>query len=451
LTEPQQKAFQLLSLAPGPDIATDTAAELFDLSIPATRRLLTALARAYLLIGSPRERWQMHDLVRLYAAEQARSHLDAGEREAAETQLMAFHVRMTTAADTVLRAGPGSEATPPFADHTAARSWLEDERTCLLAAVASFSAVPKHMASVLVLANRLTQFLGTTRHFDELLSLAATMLETARATGERRYEGLALLTTGTALMETRQFELAIEAQEEAVRVFTDTEDTVAAANTLTNLSISLRHLRRFDEAITVLTRAASLLEQADHLVSNVAVLGQLGTIFIGLERFEEGIDAYERAMHIAEGAVSDLQMGMLLDNYGNSLESVGRFEEAVDAHQRAFRLFQGINDAHRQAVALGNLAGAHWELDRFDEALRVFRTAHDTFRDMGDRHSEAVALDNIGACLQALDRMEEAVLCHEQAMAALREMGDAHQAEIAAKRLGEAREALTDGPNSGAR
>ena len=451
LTEPQQEAFRLLSLAPGSDIATDTAAELFDLPIPATRRLLSALARAYLLSGSPRERWQMHDLVRLYAAEQARSHLDAGEKEAAETRLMAFHVRMTTAADTVLRAGPESEATPPFVDHAAARSWLEDERTCLLAAVASFSAVPQHMASVLVLANRLTQFLGTTRHFDELLSLADTMLETARATRDRRYEGLALLTTGTALLEMRQFELAIEAQEEAMRIFTETEDTVATANTLTNLSIPLRHLRRFDEAITVLTRASSLLEESDHLASNVAVLGQLGTIFIGLERFEEGIDAYERAMRIAEGAVSDLQMGMLLDNYGNSLESVDRFEEAVDAHQRAFRLFQGLNDDHRQAVALGNLAGAHWELGRFDEALGAFRTAHDTFRDIGDRHTEAVTLDNIGVCLQALDRMDEAVLCHEQALAALREMGDAHQAEIAAKRLGEAREALTDGPSSEAR
>ncbi|MFF7382841.1 tetratricopeptide repeat protein [Streptomyces griseoluteus] len=446
LTQPQQEAFRLLSLAPGPDIATGTAAELFDLPVPAARRLLAALARAHLLIGSPRERWQTHDLVRLYAAEQARAHLDADERETAETRLIAYHVRLAAAADTVLRSGADSEAVPPFADHAAARSWLEDEHTCLLAAVASFSSVPRHMKSTLVLANRLTQFLGTTRHFDELSTLADMMMETARAAGERRYEGLAFMTRGSALMEIRQFGPAIEAHEEAERIFTETGDTVVAADALTNLSIALRHLRRFDEAAAALTRASALLEESDHPMSNVAVLGQLGTIRMGQERFEESIDAYERALRLATGVASDLHLGMLLDNYGNSLEGVGRFEEAVDAHQRAYRLFQDMNDVHRQAVALGNLAGAHWELGRFEEALETLRAVHDTFRGLGDSYSEAVALDNIGACLQALDRMDEAAVCHERAMVALRDMGDAHQAEIAAKRLAEARQAPTDDP-----
>ena len=76
----QARLFRLLSVSPGPDIATAAAAALAGLPEAAARRGLEALARAHLTEpGSVYGRWRMHDLIRLHSSE-----LDPGPTENAK-------------------------------------------------------------------------------------------------------------------------------------------------------------------------------------------------------------------------------------------------------------------------------------------------------------------------------------------------------------------------------
>ncbi|GAA1136419.1 tetratricopeptide (TPR) repeat protein [Kitasatospora gansuensis] len=68
LTDPEARLFALLGRNPGPDIGLPAAAALADLPERETTRLLRTLTRAH-LVTTEHKRYQLHDLVRLYAAE----------------------------------------------------------------------------------------------------------------------------------------------------------------------------------------------------------------------------------------------------------------------------------------------------------------------------------------------------------------------------------------------
>ncbi|NUS16829.1 MAG: helix-turn-helix domain-containing protein, partial [Streptomyces sp.] len=94
------RALALLGIAPGPDIAPEAAASLLGLPLEPARALLRELDHAHLVQRYAPERYRMHDLLRLHAAEQARDHHSAAERQAALRRVVDHY---TAAARTAAR------------------------------------------------------------------------------------------------------------------------------------------------------------------------------------------------------------------------------------------------------------------------------------------------------------------------------------------------------------
>lgn len=109
LTPQEQDLFRLLALNPGPNISTPAAAVLADQTQPATERLLARLAASHLIERTPavRGRWQMHDLLRAYAHEQATAAMDRGRTprrryDQAHDRLIHHYIQHAQAASTHL-------------------------------------------------------------------------------------------------------------------------------------------------------------------------------------------------------------------------------------------------------------------------------------------------------------------------------------------------------------
>src|SRR5207248_11136146 len=109
-------------------------------SLSQVRRTLAQLARAHLIQPAAPGRYQMHDLLRAYAASLADSHDSDQARRAALTGLFDFYLAACAAAMDRLapaehdqRPAPPAISTPvpAFGDRAAARSWLDAELNTL--------------------------------------------------------------------------------------------------------------------------------------------------------------------------------------------------------------------------------------------------------------------------------------------------------------------------------
>jgi tetratricopeptide (TPR) repeat protein len=299
LDETAARVFRLLAASPGPDISTDSTAELAGLPVPDVRRVLAGLATAHLVEVAPGKpgRWRMHDLVRLYAIQLSEEHAEADGREEARDRLLGHYLHMADAADDHLRALPGMPVPTVFADREAAMDWLDGERASLVATI-RMAADTGRDEPALRLPLLLVEYLDWRRRFGDMQVTAAISLDAARRLGDRHHEAIALQHLGDALRKAGRLEEAITAHQQELEICRETGDRHGEGRTLDNLGGALREAGRLDEAITAYQDAAALFRETGDRHREGRARASLGAALRETRQFEESITAYQEAAAI---------------------------------------------------------------------------------------------------------------------------------------------------------
>ena len=374
----------LLTLNPGPDFHTDTAAALTGHSPVHIAPWLRALRQASLLRQSG-GRWSMHDVIRLYA----RDHLDPQQQNLATRRLLEHYLEVARAADDHLRPLAGHPVPNKFFDRQDALVWFETERPNLTATVVLALETGHHDLTT-SLAGNLSQYLGWHRHLTDLVNVSQHALTAAHYLNNQNTLADAWNFLGNALRQVRRFDDAINAHQTAVAIFQKAGNRRGEGQALNNLGIALQEARRFDDAVKVLQCAATI--------------------------YQEDGDRHSE--------------GQTLNNLGLALQRVWRFDDAITAHQIAVTICQEFGDRLDEGRAFSNLGGALQGVQRFTDAISAYEIAAAIFRETSDRHSEGTALVGIGLALQASGRLHEAKSAWRKAVTAFQETGDTHRKSI---------------------
>ncbi|MEU9061738.1 NB-ARC domain-containing protein [Streptomyces sp. NPDC048430] len=250
LNQAEQRALHLLAAAPGPDISTDSARLLLGGSAP--RRLLANLDRAHLLQSKSGERWQFHDLVRLYAEDIPPG--SSSERDLPESlrQLFDHYLYRTAHASTRLtphraeatRAQlPGMATRPAFKAEEDALTWLDHECSNLVASAVADAGSGTELRRLL--PTLLGPYLQTRRRHPEMLQLTEALIRDYPPGNGCPWD--VELIHGQALMLNEQYRAA----GRLLSMLLDKESTPpdAAAAALESLSVIARAINRPDDAV----------------------------------------------------------------------------------------------------------------------------------------------------------------------------------------------------------
>ncbi|GLY24925.1 hypothetical protein Misp04_46570 [Micromonospora sp. NBRC 101691] len=422
LTDDQALLYRLLPVNPGTGIATDSTAALIDLPVDRVAVLLEDLHRAHLVDEPTVDRWRMHDLVRLHAADQPASR--PAETSTARHRLFTHYLHTTQAANTHLTPIIPADTTR-FPSRQDALRWLDAEHDNLISVCTS---APTHGLPDITtgLAFGLGNFLYFRRHFTDWITIAITALGIYRQAGDRHGEGAALNTLGIALVELRQFDEAITTATTARNIHHQLHDPHGEAIACNTLGHALAEVRRFDEAIKAATTARNIHHQLHNQHGEAIAWNTLGLALRQVRRFDEAITAHTNARDIHHQLGDRHGEGKMWSNLGIVLAEVHRFEEAITAHTNARDILQQLGDRHGEGQAWNNLGLALWQAGRFDEAITAHTNARDIYHQFGDRHREGQVWMNLGAVLAEVNRFEEAITAHTNARDILQQLGDRH-------------------------
>ncbi|MET8479236.1 tetratricopeptide repeat protein, partial [Streptomyces clavifer] len=395
LSPQEQDLFRLLSLNPGPDIATPAAAVLAGQPQPATERLLGRLAASHLIERNPaaRGRWQMHDLLRAYANEQAETVKARGRDprrryDQAHHRLINHYTEQAKAADTHFHP-PGGVVSSRFPGREQALGWFDAERENLIAT----AHTTPHAGRALGFA--LGSYLEWRRRLQDLVVVRSLALDACTPLEDTRNKASAWNNLGGALQEVRRFDEALHAHETALTLCQQTGDTHSEATAWNNLGGALRELRRFDEALHAHETALTLFQQTGDTHSEATAWNNLGGGLQALRRFDEAPHAHETARNLYQQTGDTHSEATAWNNLGGGLQALRRFDEALHAHETARTLYQQTGDTHGEADAWNNLGSTLQALRRFDEALHAHETARTLYQQTGDTHGEATAWNNL--------------------------------------------------------
>ena len=387
----QARAFALLGLAPatGEGLGVPAAAALIGADDATTRRVLGALADAHLVVPRPDGRYDMHDLLRLYAREQAASADDSSADDALR-RLLLWYARRSDAADRPLSRGrpvlprPAATRGDPgsFADEAAALAWFRAE-AAMLRALTLLAAERRWDDLTWPLAESQAEVLRREHRVDDLLAVSDLGATAAHRAGNRTAEALLTNTGGIARLLAGDFDDAVDRQRRAAELHLRDGNLARAGLTRMNVGSSRSDQGRYDEARQEYQAALELLERAGHPAG----------------------------------------LALCFCNLGELLRRCGEYADAERYLRRAIDAGAGLGTQRDLAIARENLAEVLAAVDRPDEAFDEYAAALVAARAAGDRLTEGRALLGRGDLLARLGRTAQAGLEWQEALTVLADIG----------------------------
>ncbi|MEU5692256.1 BTAD domain-containing putative transcriptional regulator [Actinosynnema sp. NPDC020468] len=386
--------FAALGLVPGPDLALPAVASLLGVPAERVRPLLDELEHAH-LVSRAEDRYRLHDLVKLYAAEQT-----APEPEAALDRLVDHYLHTAYRAERVLfplrrdidlaPAAPGVTVVP-LPDPAEAVAWFTAEHPALL-------AVREHAG-------------------DRAWRLAWS-LTTFHVRKSRYRDRLAFWLTGLPSAER----------------LVDDPRTVTLAHR--SIADAYAHLGRHDDAMRSLHRALALAEASGDPVLHANVHYGIGAAFEERGDVESALEHSTKALHrylAAPTFRTEIAQAHVAVGWHSAL--LGRNEQAREHSEHAVALCRELNALSSLACAIDTLALVATNTGDHARAVELCQEALEVFRASGDAAHEADVLLHLGEAQLASGEREAGRATLRQVRELLLEQGRHAEAERADKLL----------------
>jgi tetratricopeptide (TPR) repeat protein len=404
------RLFGLLGLAPGADIGVAAVASLSGLPAASVRVQLRELTTAH-LVHEHAGRHRMHDLVRLYAIEQAHTLHSGDERRAAVRRALDHYLHTARSADALL--GPHREhvdlvAAEPAVrpecvdDYQQAMAWFDAEHPNVLAAVAQ-AATTGFDTHAWQLARVLATFLDRRGHWHDLAATQRVARDAAKRAADPNGRAIAHAGAGRAESMLGRYAAAAEHFGQALEIFKQLGDRVGQANAHLDLVRVFERQARHPDALRHACQALELYRSADHRIGHAGALNAIGWIHVQLGEHRRALAYCQESLELHQEIGDARGQANAWDSLGYAHHHLGHYEQAIVCYGHAFDRVHELGDEYQEADVLTHLAHAHLAAGNPESARHAWRRALAILDRLG--HPDA---DDLRTRLSTLDPAQPA-------------------------------------------
>jgi tetratricopeptide (TPR) repeat protein len=440
--------FRLLGLQPGPDIPAAAAARLAGLPMAEAQAAADQLTRAHLLQEQVPGRFSSHDLIRVYAAEQAAAHDSEPQRTAALSRLLGYYLDTAVRAVELLYpggpgqppgdgAGPVPEPDPAVRDRPAALAWLDAERANLAAAAtyAARNGLPRYAIG---LSATLFWHLSYGAHLPEAHAIHSAAALAAAQAQDRRAQAHALINLGgVALRQSRTSEAA-DHYRQALDLCRDCGDRFGELRARASLASVEQRESRYEQAAGHYRQVLPLCRELGIRTHEIRVLTSLGQIDLLRGEHDQAAASFQQAVDLCQEAGDHNSRADALLGLAEVDLDQGRYRQARARLEEARAVYAGTGNLSSDVHALYYQGLLELREGHHRQAASLLQRARDAFRDSGDRTDEAYALYRLAELDLLLHRHRPAIDKLRQVLELSGPTGDLMGQAMALNALGEA-------------
>lgn len=394
--------FRMLGLHPANDVSVDTAAVLADLPVAQAKRALDQLVDAHMVEQRRANRYELHDLIRLYASDEAHRTETPAEINAAIRRVLDWYLHTAVDADSLMAPNrrrdflaPYTPSVEPvcFADQAGAMAWFEQEFESLRAVIRWTAANGSWGGHGWRIVLATVTFLDRRIAWREGADLLESALRAARAADDRLGEGYALNSTACIQMDYGDNKQARDVLEQSLDCFKD----------------------------------------EDHAIGVMMALNNLSLVLIELGESEEGLQIAVHSRNVARRLGYPRGMANSLNNMALAYTAMGEHELAIDSYLRSHDGYTEIGEVELQAFNLQQLGLAYLAAGQHAKAIRTLRLGVAGFAGVGNRRWQAAVQYDLGQAIVAAGHPRFARSTWEAALVEMRQLADPRAVELEEK------------------
>src|SRR5579875_2633653 len=407
------RVFRLLGLHPGPDISAQAAASLAGLPPAQARTALRELGHASLISEHFPDRYTGHDLLRVYAADEAAARDPGGQRRRAALRMLDHYLRTADAADCALDpvqdslvSGPPLRGvTPePITGRDQALAWFRTEHKVLLAIIGQ-AAQTGFGSQAEQLARTLITFLDRSGHWHDLVISQQVALACASQRGDLPGQAQAHRALARAHIRLGEFDLTRAHLGPAIELAVRAGDLTAEAQARLSLGVVTQHEGLLPESLASNLRALELADAVGHPLLQAMACNNVGYTLAKLGEYGRALGYCQRALDLHGQTGHSSLEATIWDSLGYVHAHLGDYPQATMCYLRAVSLFRDLGARYQSAKSLSHLGDAHLAAGATEAARDVWRQALAIFCDLN--HPDA---DQPRRKLQHLDQTGREVL-----------------------------------------
>lgn len=365
--------FVRLGLHPGPTISPEAAACLAGVAFPAGEAALRELVECHLLTPLEGGRYQLHDLLRLYAWELAGTELEPSAAREVRMRMLDHYTATALAADHVIvpqrRPAPVPVVThsdcpvPGFGRNgdADALAWVESERSVLLA-LSRLAAAEGFDQHAWQLPWSLSIFLDRRGEWGVLLDLLIQGIAVTERLGEEACEAHIRLDMAMVSWRTGERDSVLAHLESARVSLEKLGDHVGLARLERGNAHICERLGDNEQALVHSSRALALAREHGDTMAQAHALTTVSWHHALLGRHREALDLAREGLALHEEAGYVAGQADVLDTIALAHHNLGSPREALEHYQRALALYAAENERYYQARVMARIAGVHERL-----------------------------------------------------------------------------------------
>ncbi|WNV85341.1 tetratricopeptide repeat protein [Umezawaea sp. Da 62-37] len=400
LSSDAREVLELIGLTALPDFGIAALTALVDATPGEVRARMRELERASLADEHLPGRWQVHDLVRLHAANQAR---DAGESAA---RLVEHYLHTAFSGDheldrnrLPLRTNPPIPGSHPlvFNDYEAALAWFDLEHQCLIATQQMANEHGWH-AHVWQLSWAMHSYRWRRARIHDQAAGWQLALTAAEKLGDARWTAIAHRLLGAANARTGNLEDAFRHLVQALTMFTEQENPAGRGDAHRALARAHERIGNYGQALEQAEAALDLYRETRQRHWEADALDLVCWYEAKLERFNDARRHGTEALELYRRLEDHDGEATALDSLGYIAHRSGRQTDAVEHYEQALVLLRNRNSYH-EANTLDRLAELHSERGHVVDARAVWERALVLFRAqhlVGEADRVQRRLDSLG-------------------------------------------------------
>jgi tetratricopeptide (TPR) repeat protein len=374
------RAFRLLGLATGPDIGLDACAALLGTQQAVARALIDVLVAAHLVQEHRRNRYRMHDLLRIFSSECLRDDESPVDREQAVSRLVDWFAHAADAASRVIAPlrrrvlSPAAGEDPAFGTYDAALEWFSVEHRNVAAAV-ELAAEWRSYDLSWKLAIIMFSYYNLNKGWREYLTSLATALEAACSAGSEYGRAWVLNAMGSAYGSLEYYEEGTSYLEQSLTLWRAVDDRQGVSMTLNNLGETYRRAGSYRRAIEYYEMDRQFCRANGDEDGESVRLNNLGKAWLALGNTAQAIRSQRLALEIRR-RVKDLhEEAEILNDLGEVYRRCQQYSRSSQSYQLALAAYRRAGDALGAAQVVVSLSELAHERGELPEARQLAREA----------------------------------------------------------------------------